>query len=484
VGEVNNDILLEFARQDSRIKINILDTNYGISGNTNEAIKMASGDYIALLDHDDELEQSALYEYVKHLNQDSAIDVLYSDEDKLDENGLRCEPFFKPDWSPEYFRNVMYVGHLLCFRRSLLGDTEVLDSSYDGVQDFELMLRISEKTSKIKHVSKILYHWRKSIGSIAQNVNAKPNIGNLQMHAVNAQLARLGLAGKAEIATPNHQLSIVPQPFHCSETVSLIIPTKNASDLLGKCLASIFNLSTYINFEVILIDNDTTETAALRIIEKFPVSKVSFPGIFNYSKANNVGASYAKGNHLLFLNNDTEVITPDWIENLLFYSLQSDVGGVGALLFYPDNSVQHAGIILGPRGTADHLMRGFDANSAGYAGSLICAREVSAVTAACLMIKRDLFEKVGGFNEHYFTHYQDIDLCLKLRNLNKRNIFAPRAKLMHHESKTRQDYYDYIDYTLLLDQWQEIIEQGDPYYNSNFDPNYCDYTVRSLSKGI
>lgn len=481
VGETNNNILFNFVQQDSRIKVKMLDDNYGISDNTNEAIKMASGDFIALLDHDDELEPSALFEYVQYLNLEPNTDVLYSDEDKLDENGIRCEPFFKPGWSPEYFRGVMYIGHLLCFRRALLDHSSLLDRNYDGVQDFEFMLRISEKTSRIRHVPKILYHWRKSAGSIAQDVNAKPNIGNLQMAAVNAHLRRLNIHGKAEIATPHHQLFIIPQPSRRNEMVSIIIPTKDAANLLEKCLTSIFSLSTHINLEVLLIDNDTTEQDALKIMERFPIVKIGFPGLFNYSKANNLGASYARGDHLLFLNNDTEVITPDWIETLLLYSIQNDVGAVGGLLLYPDKSIQHAGIILGPRGTADHLMRGFDANSTGYAGSLICAREVTAVTAACMMIKRDLFEKIGGFNEHYFTHYQDIDLCLKLRDLGKRNIITPRAKLVHHESETRRDYYDYVDYSLLLDQWQEVIEQGDPYYNPNFDPHYCDYTVRVLS---
>lgn len=476
-GNTNQDLVAEYASRDHRIKAKPLLTNNGISGNTNEGIKIAEGEFIALLDHDDELAPHALFEYVSLLNQDQEIDIFYSDEDKLDENGIRLQPFFKPDWSPEYFRGVMYVGHLLCFRRKLIERAGYLDSRYDGVQDFELMLRLSELGVKVGHVPKILYHWRQSPGSIALDVNAKPNISNLQMEAVNAHLLRVGLNARAEIATTNHQLVIKPFSVQSLEMVTIIIPTKDEPECLENCLSSIYLKSSYTNFEVLLIDNDTKDAQAIRAMEKFPVTRINMPGTFNYSRANNLGTRYARGKHLLFLNNDTLILTPDWIEQLLYYSAQEDVGAAGALLLYPDNTVQHAGINLGPRETADHLMRGFSVGSDGYAGSLICAHEVSAVTAACLMMKKIDFENVGGFNEHYFTHYQDLDLCLKLREMGKRIIFTPQAKLTHFESKTRKDYYDHVDYTLLLDQWQGHILNGDPYYNPNFNPRRSDYTL-------
>lgn len=464
------------AQQDARIKLKFLAENQGISGNSNEALELAHGEWIALLDHDDELAPHALFEYVKRLNEDRTIDVLYSDEDKLDEQGVRCEPFFKPAWSPEYFRGVMYVGHLLCCRRSLLEAAGGFDARYDGVQDFELMLRLSERTTQIRHVSKILYHWRQLPGSIAKDVHAKANISELQRDAVNAHLIRIGLPARAEIAAPHHRLSIVPDAQTEAAMVSLIIPTKDAPEYLEKCLSSIYELSSYPNYEVVLVDNGTTDPRALSLMEKFPVKRVPFPGKFNFSRANNLGAQHAHGQYLLFLNNDTEVITQDWLEQMVYYAAQPEVGGVGALLLFADRTVQHAGIILGPRGTADHVMRGFNPANEGYAGSLLCAREVTGVTAACLLMKRGDFVGVGGFSEHYQTHYQDVDLCLKLRAAGQRIIFTPRAQLLHHESKTRKAYYDWVDRVLLLDSWQTEFERGDPYYNPNFDPAKTDYS--------
>lgn len=470
------ELLQVWAHKDERIKLKFLAENQGISGNSNDALALARGEWIALLDHDDELAPHALFEYVKLLNEDSTIDVFYSDEDKLDEQGARCEPFFKPDWSPEYFRSVMYVGHLLCFRRSLLEAAGGFEARYDGVQDFELMLRLSERTAHIKHVPKLLYHWRKLPGSIAQDGQAKANISELQRAAVNAHLARLGLPAQAELASPHHRLRMVPELQAQAAKVSIIIPTKDAPDFLERCLGSIYEHSSYPNFEVVLVDNDTTDPRALALMEKFPVKRVPSPGKFNFSRANNLGVQHASGEYLLFLNNDTEVITPDWLEQMVYYSAQPDVGGVGALLLFSDRTVQHAGIILGPRGTADHVMRGFSLDNEGYAGSLLCAHEVTGVTAACLMMKRGDFELAGGFSEHYQTHYQDVDLCLKMRAAGKRIIFTPRAQLLHHESKTRKAYYDWVDRILLLDSWQDEFERGDPYYNQNFDPAKTDYS--------
>ncbi|MEO6727116.1 MAG: glycosyltransferase, partial [Blastocatellia bacterium] len=479
-GQAELQSLLEdYASRDGRIRVRHLIQNLGIAENTNEALRMAAGDFIALLDHDDELAPHALFEYVARLNYDQAIDVFYSDEDKLDEQGKRCHPFFKPDWSPEYFRGVMYVGHLLCFRRSLVERTDGFDPAYDGVQDFEFMLRLSEATMRIQHVPKLLYHWRQSPGSIAQDGQAKPQISELQCAAVNAHLARIGLPAKAEIASPHHRVCTLPVPINVAAAkVSIIIPSKDAPEYLEKCLMTIFERSSYGNYEVVLVDNDTSDARALAVMKRFPIRRVEFPGKFNYSRANNAGVRHASGEYLLFLNNDTEVVAPDWIEHLVYYGAQADVGAVGALLLYPDRTVQHAGVILGPRGTADHVLRGAREGMDGYGGSLLCAHEVSAATAACLLMKRADFDALGGFSEHYFTHYQDIDLCLRVRQMGKRIIYAPRAELIHYESKTRKDNYDFVDRVLLLDQWQDVIESGDPYYNPNFDPAKTDYSLR------
>lgn len=447
----------------------------GISATNNQALDLARGDYFCFLDHDDLLHPFALEAMGEKMRE--GCDVAYSDEDKLDEStGELVEPFFKPDWSPEYFRGVMYVGHLLCVRRELANKTR-FDSAFDGVQDFEFMLRLSETGVHVAHVPQILYHWRKTPGSIAEKTDAKPQIGALQERAVNAHLERMKLSARAEQSKLPHRLKLVPLK-HESSRVSIIIPTRDAPEVFGLCLKSIFTRTSHPNFEVIVMDNETTDERSLQLMKEYPIRRIPFPDPFNFSRANNEGAAAATGEFLVFLNNDTEVITEDWLQHLVYYAEQRDVGAAGALLAYDDKTVQHAGVALGMRGTADHTMRRFPINVDGYAGSLACAREVSAVTGACLIIRKPLFDEIGGFNEHFFTAYQDVDLCLRLRARGLRVICTPQALLLHHESISRQSYYDMIDRMLLLDQWQHIIERGDPYYNRNLDLERGDYSRR------
>jgi GT2 family glycosyltransferase len=373
----------------------------------------------------------------------------------------------------------MYVGHLLCLTRELALNVG-FDPGYDGVQDFEFMLRVSEVTSRIGHIPEILYHWRKTPGSIAESPDAKPQIGILQERAVNAHLERLQLPARAKQAKLPHRLRILPARDRVYPRVSIIIPTRDAPGVFGRCLQSLFEKTSYPDFEVIVMDNETTDPAALALMDQYPVRRIPYPGPFNFSKANNQGAAAATGRLLLFLNNDTEVVTENWLEHLAYYAEQPDVGAAGALLAYEDLSVQHAGVALGLRGTADHVMRRFPVDVDGYAGSLACAREVSAVTGACLMLRKPLFEETGGFNPHFFTAYQDVDLCLRLRAQGRRIIYTPQALLFHHESTSRQSYYDMIDRMLLLDLWEDVIEQGDPYYNRNLDLERGDYSRRRL----
>ena len=449
----------------------------GISAATNQALDLARGEYVCFLDHDDLLHPIALQSIQDKLGE--GYDIVYSDEDKLeDTSGALVEPFFKPDWSPEYFRGVMYVGHLLCVRRELAIRTR-LDSAFDGVQDFEFMLRLSEATPRIGHVPEILYHWRKTPGSVAEKTDAKPRIGLLQERAVNAHLERMKLRARAEQANLPHRLKFIPTKRESYPKVSIIIPTRDAPDVFGCCLGSIFEKTSYPNFEVIVLDNETTDPAALELMEKYPIRRIPFSGRFNFSRANNEGAVAATGELLVFLNNDTEIISEDWLEHLAYYGEQPDVGAAGALLAYEDHTVQHAGVALGMRGTADHTMRRFPRDVDGYAGSLVCAREVSAVTGACLMIRKSAFEEIGGFNPHFFTAYQDVDLCLRLRARGLRVIYTPQALLLHHESISRQSYYDMVDRMLLLDLWETVIEQGDPYYNRNLNLERGDYSRRS-----
>ncbi len=468
-------ILEHLSRVSPRVRMEF-GAKAGISAATNQALDLAQGGYVCFLDHDDLLHWPALESMEENLRQ--GYDVVYSDEDKLDDaTGELVEPFFKPAWSPEYFRGVMYVGHLLCVRRDIAVATR-FDPAFDGVQDFEFMLRVSERAARIGHIPQILYHWRKTPGSIAEASDAKPQIGTLQQSAVNAHLARLKLPALAEQSHLPHRLKIVPASRDKFPPVSVIIPTKDAPDILERCLKSLSEKTSYPEFEVIVMDNETTDERALQLMQDYPARRIVFPDPFNYSRANNQGAAAAAGEFLVFLNNDTEIVTGDWLEHLIYYAEQPDVGAAGSLLTYEDRTVQHAGVALGMRGTADHTMRGFPIGVDGYAGSLACAREVSAVTGACLMIRKSLFEEMGGFNEHFFTAYQDVDLCLRLRERGLRLICTPRAQVIHHESVSRQSYYDMVDRALLLDQWEGLIQRGDPYYNPNLNLERGDYSRR------
>ncbi len=473
-GSTNPETLETLRRhvdpQAGKINVAFLGRNSGISGATNAALYLSTGEFVAMLDHDDELTPDALFEIVKALNDDPELDVIYSDEDKLLPGGWLDQPFHKPDWSPELFRHVMYAGHLLCVRRSLALAVRGMDRRFNGVQDFDFLLRISEHTDRIRHIPKILYHWRCIPGSIALGEGEKQGIGELQADAVNAHLERRHVPAHAE---PHpvlpHRLVIRPLPGAAQPRVSIIIPTRDQPEFLGACLRSIFEKTTHSDFEVILVDTGTTDRQALELFQKYPATVVPCPGPFNYSRANNLGAREATGEFLVLLNNDTEVITPDWLQELLFCAAAEDVGAVSPLLLYPDQSVQHAGVVLGMRGTADHIMRGFPADSDGYFGSLSCTREVSAVTAACMMLRREDFLNCGGFREEFRTIYQDLDLCLRLRSEGKRVLFTPRARLYHHESVSRGREYDSLDRALILDFWGKSIAAGDPYFNCNLD---------------
>ena len=476
-NEETKKMLASLAEISPRVRIQI-GTQSGISAAMNRGLDLARGEYVCFLDHDDLLHAAALQVMAEQLR--AGYDVVYSDEDKLDETtGRLVEPFFKPDWSPEYFRGAMYVGHLLCVRRELAVKTR-FDSAFDGVQDFEFMLRLSERSPRIGHVPQILYHWRKTPGSIAESTEAKPGISLLQEKAVNAHLARVELPARAEPLPLPHRLKVTPRRRENHSRVSIIIPSKDTPDELGRCLRSLFENTSYPNLEVIVMDNESTDPEALRLMRDYPVHRIVFPNPFNFSRANNQGAAAATGELLVFLNNDTEVITPDWLEHLAYYAEQPEVGAVGAVLLYEDLTVQHAGVGLGMRGTADHLMRKFPVNADGYGGSLACAREVTAVTGACLMVRKQLFLELGGFNPHFFTAYQDLDLCLRLRARGLRIICTPQARLLHQEYTSRRSYYDMVDRMLLLDQWEDVIERGDPYYNCNLDLERGDYSRRSL----
>ncbi|HUJ25941.1 MAG TPA: glycosyltransferase family 2 protein, partial [Myxococcales bacterium] len=306
----------------------------------------------------------------------------------------------------------------------------------------------------------------------------KSGITGLQAAAVNAHLQRVGIGARAEPHPRfEHRVLLKPEPA-AAPLVSIVIPTKDAPHHITRCLESIFAKSTYPSFEVVVVDNGTTDPRALEALRKHPVKVVPFAQKFNFSMANNLGVAQSRGEIVILLNNDTEVIDADWMQTIVFQLLQPGVGAVGPLLLYPDGSVQHAGVVLGFRGTADHVMRNFPSDSDGYFGSLSCAREVSAVTAACLAMRRADYDAVGGFVDHYATHYQDVDLCLRIRAMGKRIIHTPRARLYHHEGGSRGSAYDHLDRALLVDCWGEVIDRGDPYYNPHFTLERHDYSLR------
>ncbi|MEZ2301781.1 MAG: glycosyltransferase [Microcoleus sp.] len=471
-------VLADLAKKVPRIKIAFKEPG-GISSATNHALNMASADYVCFLDHDDTLVPTALQDSLDKLSE--GFDAIYSDEDKIDFSGLDyVESFFKPDWSPEYFRGVMYAGHLLSVRRELALAVGGFKSEYDGVQDYEFLLRISEVTNKIGHISKMLYHWRKIPGSIAGDINAKSGIEPLQQAGVNSNLQRLGLPAKAEPGVGGHRVNINPLPRNHNPLVSIIIAVKDAYVPLEDCLKNIISQSTYPNFEVLVVESETADTPkSLNGENQISVKSIKLPQPFTPARAYNLGSKSARGEYLVFLSDIAEIITEDWLRHLLYYAEQPDVGAVGSLLLSADRIVQHAGLVLGDKSTVNWVMKGFPANSDGYAGSLVCAREVSAVTDSCMMVKKSEFERIGGFNEHFFTYYQDIDFCLRLKKEGKRIILTPRSVLISHEPGRRQRYDDSVDRMLLLDHWEMDIEQGDAYYNPNFNSERNDYTIRA-----
>lgn len=471
------EILARHAAGDPRITVHRRDANGGIAAATNDALARATGEFVAFLDHDDLLAPDAVGRCAEALAAGD-IDVLYTDQDTIDAGGRPVHTFHKPDWSPEYLRHVMYVGHLLVVRRGLAERLGGLDPTFDGVQDFEFALRLGEATPRIAHLPEVLYHWRAVPGSVAAASGAKRGIDELQARAVQAHLDRCGIAARA---APHsrlpHRCVVTPRPAE-GPRVSIVIPSRDRPDLIGPCLRSIFERTSWPDFEVVVVDTGTTDERALAILRSHPVRVVEQPGPFNFSAANNRGAAAATGEILVFLNNDTTVVSPDWLGHLAFHLAAADVGAVGPLLVYPDGSVQHAGVVLGARGTADHVMRRFPADADGHAGSLSCPREVSAVTGACLAIRRESLARVGGWNELFATHYQDVDLCLRLRRAGLRCLFTPYVRLVHHESPSRGSRYDMLDRLLLLDTWGDVLAAGDSFYPAACSLDRLDYSPR------
>ncbi|PTM45283.1 glycosyltransferase family 2 protein [Phreatobacter oligotrophus] len=474
------EALKEVSVLDARMRVIVRTENGNISAATNTGVAAASGEYIAFLDHDDEVLPNALFECVKFFNDHPDHMIVYTDQVKSDRYGHVTEHFFKPDWSPIYFLGVMYVGHLLVVKADLVEKVGGFLSRYDGVQDFEFLLRASEISPNVGHIPRVVYKWRAIEGSLAAGSGEKSGIDEKQVAAVQAALDRRGLSWAAE-AHPHlpNRVVLVPTAATPRPSISIVIPSRDQGPIVERCLRSIRELTRYPQYEIIVVDNGTTDPIALAAFEEHSVRVVPFEKRFNFSKACNLGAAAASGDLLLFLNNDTEVLSGDWLERMAMFFEEEDVGAVGPMLTYPDGRVQHAGVVLGCRGTADHVMRLFQPDVDGYAGSLACSREVTAVTAACLLMRRSVFEQIGAFSVDYAKHYQDVDLCLKIRSRALRIVYAANTRVVHHESLTRKsEGYDLGDRALLIDRWHETIDAGDAYYNPALSIDRLDYSLR------
>lgn len=494
-GEGVERVLKRYAMKDERFRYVILGENKGISGNTNAAIEMATGDFIVLADHDDTLAPDALFECVKAINEDPEIDVVYTDEDKLDiDGGELFEPHFKPDFSPDLLTSVNYICHLFVVNHELLLEVGLFKEEFDGAQDYDFILRCTEKARKICHIPKALYHWRCHQDSTASNPESKLYAFEAGARAVKAHYDRLGIPAKSVEKGIDYGIYHTTFNITGDPLVSVIIPNKDHSADLDLCMRSLIEKSTYKNLEFIVVENNSTDPATFAYYEKMQkefdfVHVVTWESEFNYSAINNFGVSFAKGEYLLFLNNDTELINPESIHEMLGFCQRDDVGITGVRLLYSDDTIQHAGVVVGFGGIAGHTFIGLHKAESSYFNQAMCARNYSAVTAACMMSKRSLFDEVGGFSEDLAVAFNDIDYCMKIRSLNKLVVYAPYALFYHYESKSRglEDTPEKVErfnreIRKFSEKWPEILRDGDPYYNPNLTLRKSNFALRDLKK--
>lgn len=475
--------------REKRIVYRKLEENGGISANTNEAVALAAGEYLMLCDHDDTLEPDALYEIVKAIN-DTSADVLYTDEDKVSMDGRHYfDPNFKPDFNLFRLRENNYICHIFVVKKSLTDETGLLRSEFDGAQDFDFILRCCEKAQKIMHIPKVLYHWRCHMDSTAADPSSKAYAYEAGRKAVREHYQRLGIDAKVEMTErPGWYRSHVK--VQGNPLISVIIPNKDHTDDLELCLFSMTRKSTYRNYEILIVENNSEKEETFeyyrKLPDRYPKARVlTWEKEFNYSAINNFAAKEAKGEYLLFLNNDVEILTPDWMEEMLQNCQQENVVAVGAKLYYPDDTIQHAGVVLGLGGIAGHIMCRASKEDPGYFGRMISVQEISAVTAACMMVKKSDFDAVGGLDETFQVAFNDIDLCMKFRAAGKKIIFTPYAELYHYESKSRgledtpekQFRFD-KEVKRFQEKWAQQLEMGDPYYSPNLSVTEGDCSLR------
>lgn len=487
------EICRELAEKDERICYRKLEKNEGIAGNTNQCLTMATGEYIGLFDHDDMLHPCVLFEYVKAINEKNA-DYVYCDEATFKNGDINqmITMHFKPDYAIDNLRANNYICHFSVFSRKLLDGTELFRTKFDGSQDHDMILRLTDKAEHVVHVPKMLYYWRLHAGSVASGIEAKPYAIESARGAVADHLRKHGFSHFTITSTRAFETIFkITYEIIGDPKISIIIPNKDHVEDLRRCVTSIIEKSTYDNYEIVIVENNSESKEIFSYYEELKnnpsIKIVTFRGAFNYSAVNNFGVGAATGDYVLLLNNDTQVITVNWLEELLMYAQREDVGAVGGKLYYADKTIQHAGVVigLGAHRTAGHTHYRQKRENLGYMGRLCYAQDVSAVTGACLMVKKKLYEEAGGLDEGFAVSLNDVDFCLKLRQLGYLNVFTPFAELYHYESVSRGLDTDgekaarYNEESARFrEKWKEQLEAGDPYYNPNFTLDKSDFSLR------
>lgn len=483
------EIIQRFARNEPRIKYVRLEKNRGIAGNSNEALRLATGEYMGFLDHDDTLAPFALFEVVKAVNARPSLDFIYSDEDKVPATGKeRYDPAFKSGWAPDTFLSYNYLCHFAVARKALLDEVGGFREGFDGAQDYDLILRISERTTAIERIPRVLYHWRAGAGSAASQFSAKPYALAAGKRAIADHLMRRGLYGEVVDG-------LVPGTYRVRyrlsdrSKVSVIVPTRDKVGLLRRCVSSVLSKTDYENFEVVIVDNQSSESETLDYfadVRRDPrVRVLSYDKPFNFSSLNNFAVRETDSSYVLFLNNDTEALGQEWLSAMMEFAQRSDVGAVGAKLWYPNDTIQHAGTIIGFGACADHAHVGFPQPSDGYMSRINIIQNLSAVTAACMLLRRNVFDQVGGFDERLSHSFNDVDLCLKIRETGLLIVYTPYAELYHHESASRG--FDEKpeararlekEVEFIRTRWKHVLAGGDPYYNPNLTLEKTDFSIK------